>query len=391
MPALGTTKKVDRNRPLSRFEYHLGLSDALIHRPHESSHLAELADSFSHDVLNLAALAGRLLWYEGVTPEMWRSHDLVAVGVDAEAYFVMLQTACDIMADVVATLGAKKKQAPSESFHQLNKWALKYPNRLAAEFRLVAAEIPWFTEINTVRTKLVHRGGDIWIYTERTCFEWDVSLPGSKVSRGKYLLQSIQQLTRSMLEFSDQLGEVIMARSELNKSPTKSIISGVYVPALYHLLDKYQVPKESETLLLNARCLLACGGYVEACYFEYPDSFWWRFLLGLSERIGTGPTLVDIPVNISGQIHDCKFVFAHGGKAYGIVVCDQVVNNEKWLRVARDSVARLHVAQGLSAVALVGREVDGGCPSFLPGGNIPVIVDGDPTRLSEKAFTALTD
>lgn len=36
-----------------------------------------------HDVLNIAALAGRLLWYEGVTPEMWRSHDLIAVAVDS--------------------------------------------------------------------------------------------------------------------------------------------------------------------------------------------------------------------------------------------------------------------------------------------------------------------
>jgi hypothetical protein len=82
--------------------------------------LKQLAHSFGHDVLNLATLAGRLLWYEGVTPDMWRSHDLVAVAVDAEAYFVMLQTACDIMADVVPTLGARPGQAPSDSFHKLN-------------------------------------------------------------------------------------------------------------------------------------------------------------------------------------------------------------------------------------------------------------------------------
>ena len=34
-----------------------------------------------------------------------------------------LQSACDIMADVVATLGVKKGQAPWESFHRLNQWA----------------------------------------------------------------------------------------------------------------------------------------------------------------------------------------------------------------------------------------------------------------------------
>jgi len=81
-------------------------------------------------VLNIATLAGRLLWYEGVAPDTWRSHDLIAVSVDAEAYYVMLQSACDIMADVIATLGAKKGQAPSESFHKLNEWALKSSARL---------------------------------------------------------------------------------------------------------------------------------------------------------------------------------------------------------------------------------------------------------------------
>lgn len=101
MSALGAPVDIDRNATLTRFQYYLGLADALVCKQHpESAHLKELADSFSHDILNIAALAGRLLWYEGVTPEMWRSHDLIAVSVDAEAYYVMLQSACDIMADV---------------------------------------------------------------------------------------------------------------------------------------------------------------------------------------------------------------------------------------------------------------------------------------------------
>ena len=48
---------------------------------------------------------------------------------DTDAYYVMLQCACDTMADVVATLGAKKGQAPWESFHKLNQWALRNPGR----------------------------------------------------------------------------------------------------------------------------------------------------------------------------------------------------------------------------------------------------------------------
>src|SRR5438270_10053708 len=116
MPALAAPHDVNRNETLNAFQFYVPLADSLIFRAHPlSSHLKELADSFSHDLLNLAALAARLLWYEGVTPEIWRSHDLVAVAVDIESYFVMLQSACDIMADAIATLGqAKKGQAPWE-------------------------------------------------------------------------------------------------------------------------------------------------------------------------------------------------------------------------------------------------------------------------------------
>jgi hypothetical protein len=128
VPALGTTIERNRREVHGPFEYYLRLSDALSNRPDDSGHLKQLAHSFGNDILNLATLAGRLLWYEGVTPDMWRSHDLIAVAVDIEAYFVMLQTACDIMADVISTLGAKSKQAPSDSFHRLNEWIQKGPS-----------------------------------------------------------------------------------------------------------------------------------------------------------------------------------------------------------------------------------------------------------------------
>jgi hypothetical protein len=51
----------------------------------QAERIAELAHSFAHDVLNLAVLASRLLWYEALPPDMTRSPDLVAVGTDTEA------------------------------------------------------------------------------------------------------------------------------------------------------------------------------------------------------------------------------------------------------------------------------------------------------------------
>ena len=93
MPALGVPVDIDRDKTPTRFQFYLGLADAMrLKTGSASTHLKELSDSFSHDILNVAVLASRMLWYEGVTPGMWRSHDLVTVGVDAESYFVMLQS-----------------------------------------------------------------------------------------------------------------------------------------------------------------------------------------------------------------------------------------------------------------------------------------------------------
>jgi hypothetical protein len=68
MRVLGTTIEVARRERLSRFQYYLQLTDALSKCSDPYGHLKELADSFGHDLLNLATLAGRLLRYEGVVP-----------------------------------------------------------------------------------------------------------------------------------------------------------------------------------------------------------------------------------------------------------------------------------------------------------------------------------
>lgn len=389
MPALGTTVERDRRQRLSRFEYYLRLADALSNRADDSGHLKQLAHSFGHDVLNLATLHGRLLWYEGVTPDMWRSHDLVAVAVDAEAYFVMLQTACDIMADVVATLGAKPGQAPSDSFHRLNEWAMRHPWRLKPEFHLLVSRLPWFDQINGVRTKLVHRGGDAWVYTERIRFEWDVWVPGQKVRRGKYLLSTIQSLTLSMLEFSKALAEVVLPGRELQQYEKKTAISGVYVPALYHLLREYRIPTRRDNLQQNARWLAVCGGYVEAARLGYPDGFWWRTLLSLSNGLGVGPSSGVVPVSASGQVHDCKFVFVKDGMSYGVIACDEVLGNEKWVRGAAESATRLLDAHKLAGAVLIGRAGQGNLPDFLPGKRVAVVVEQDPNLAAKKAIAVL--
>src|SRR5215470_3840620 len=100
-------------------------------------------------------------------------------------------------------------QTPSDSFHKLNEWAIRNPSRLNPEFHFFARSLPWFDQINGVRTKLVHRGGNVWIYTERTWFEWDIQLAGERLRRGKYLISTLGRLTESMWEFSKVLADAI--------------------------------------------------------------------------------------------------------------------------------------------------------------------------------------
>src|SRR5258708_8671763 len=86
----------------------------------------------------------------------------------------MLQTACDIMADAVATLSELKKQKLHDSFHSLKNWIPQNHARVPSEFHFIGKPLFWFDVVNSVRTKLVHQGGHVWIYTDRVLFHWSV-------------------------------------------------------------------------------------------------------------------------------------------------------------------------------------------------------------------------
>lgn len=393
MRALGSTIEICRRNPLSRFDYHLHLTDALSYCPDSSGHLRELAQSFGHDILNLATLAGRLLWYEGVVPTTRRAHEIVAVSVDSEAYFIMLQTACDIMADVIFTMGGVARSTPFDSFHQLNQWALRNPSRVAPGFRFLVSRHAWFDQINGVRTKLVHQGGDSWVYTDRARFHWDITFhgkmfPGKKVRLGIYLLELLQRLTGSALEFSKILAEAVMPRHQLRHLAQKTVISGAYVPALYHLLEKYEVPGRCGKLT-NAKCLAMCQDYVDAACLGYPDGFWWQFLLRLSEKLGAEPGIDPTSRVHSDVPFDCKFIFASEGATYGVIACDEINCAAEWFKGALESADKFSATHELSRVVLVGRSHDERLPAFLPDSTVAVIVHRNPTIAAERAGVSL--
>jgi hypothetical protein len=372
MPALGIPGDIPRDAHLTRFQIYLGLCDALACSTHlESVHLKELGDSFGHDILNVAALAGRLLWYEGVTPEIWRSHDLISVSVDVEAYYTMLQCACDIMADVICTLGAKKGQAPSDSFHGLCEWAIKNPSRLLPEYRIVARKLPWFSKINSMRTKLIHRGGHVNVLTDRVSF-----------NEG-HLISSLSELTHSMLQFSEKLATIVTPESARMENPKKRVIDGVYVPALSHLLYDYVVPTRSDHLVYAAQCLLTCGGYVEAAYLGYPNGFWWLVLTKAAQLLGTAPAVSNVPVNISGRVHNCSFVFSVGGERHGLIFFEAGHNNSEWLEAAVRICLQLRRFYSTKAIILLVNRFTGKIPTTLPK-RIFLVIEQDSAKAARR-------
>lgn len=375
MPALGVPTEIPRTDRLTRYEFYSGLADALFCRAQQSTdrHLEELARAFGYDVLNLAVLAGRLLWCEGVTPDTWRSHDLIPVGLDVETYYVMLQSACDIMADVVATLGAKKGQAPWESFHKLNQWALRNPDRLASEFRLVTAKLPWFDKINLQRTAIVHRGQKYHVATNRVSFG---------------ILPSLRALTEAMLDFSEQLGRIVLPEAKRRRFPEKRIIDGVYVPALRHLLNKYRVPQKSPELKLAAQCLLSCGGYVEAAFIGYPDGYWWKVLLAISRALNVGPSAVNIPVNIGGEVEECTFAFSSNGMSCAFVGYERCELN--WLDYIVKRAVQLQTAYNVERVAIIVRKMGGREPDDPIDRTVPLVICDDPTRAADSFVNLVT-
>ena len=193
----------------------------------------------------------------------------------------------------------------------------------------------------------------------------------------------LQNLTSSLLAFSKLLAAVAIPRRELRQVPKKTVISGAYVPALHHLLEKYRVPTRRGGVW-KARCLEMCRGYVEAACLGFPDGFWWQFLVRISEMLGTEPSVDDPSVLFTDVIHDCKFVFPLRRGVYGVVVCDEVKGAAQWLDGATESVGKFSTSHGLLRAVLVGQSSNGKVPNYLPGGIVALVVDDDPYRAAER-------
>jgi hypothetical protein len=374
----------------------------------QAERIAELAHSFAHDVLNLAVLASRLLWYEALTPDMSRSPDLVAVGTDVESYFLFLKAACDLLADItveVAVDAGRRGQVPSGSFHDLARWIGDNPARIDPRFHFLAQELQWFDELHGIRTNLAHRGYDTLIYTNRVCFSFGTAPFGRtetrilRENRGQPadlhrialtpLLPFVKKLTQSMLRVADQLAVAAAGHLSFGPPSKTHTLCGVYVPAL-HGLDSYEPPVKSPRLPIIVGCLHQCEDYHTAARLGFPDGYWWQFLIGLSEHFVSRPDYIgpftEGPPDV---LVDLKIIFAADGKKLGIVGRDMIASDKTWLQGAQENLEKFVAEAQLEKAALVTRVAHSasgalGTPAF------PLVVSDQPQTAARTAFELLT-
>lgn len=412
--ALGTFLKLRENEKLTLHHYYLQLPDQLMDvverdpSAPQAERIAELAHSFAHDVLTLAVLASRCLWYEALTPDMSRSGDLPAVSTDLESYFLFLKAACDVLAELAVELAFEPRmrgQAPSGSFHELTQWVRNNPARIDSRFHFLAADLDWFIELHGIRTNLAHRGYDTLVYTNRVVLSFGIGTFGrieARIMREKRgqpqgeshkitltpLLPFIKRLTRAMLNVSEQLAVAAAAYRGLGAASKTHAICGVYVPAL-HALDLYAPPVESPRLKIVAKCLRKCEDYVTASGFGFPDGHWWQFLVGLMGHFGSIPVyLSQCEEDSAGTLVDWKIIFVADGQRFGIVARDLVnvdeTSVENCRHILEEFVGNAQVAKAI----LVSRSVSN--PSGASLAALPFVFSDAPADAAFKAFELLT-
>lgn len=328
--ALSTIVELDPGEIINRWYFHVPLTDVLLDLVEKDpagkdvEKLSRIARSFAHDLLHIATLGGRLFWYEGLTPNMQRSEDLVAISVDTENYLMFLRTACDIVASACALFAVDvglRGQVPSSSLRDLIVWARKNPQKIKPSFAFLHSEgHDWFFELRSLRDKLVHWGYDTVIFTDRIrlwLFLRPLGITYLRILRNtpvddreklgrEPLLPLLWRFTQQLLALADAVCAAIIGEERPSMT---HYLNGVYVPAL-HDISQYREPAANDYLKMNARCLERIGEYLNAIQCGFPNDTWWDFLVRLSIQFGAPPRLITGPNhNPKGQIESWKFLF----------------------------------------------------------------------------------
>ncbi len=384
--------------------------------------LSQIAHSLGHDFLNLATLAGKLLWCEAVTPHMSRSTDLVAISVDAESYLVFLRSACDVMALALVHFGVeprKRGTVSGDSFHRLLNWTMKGPDRINyfyESFRFFVQHSDWFMELKDIRDKLVHQGFNLNTYTDRALLELILMPSGEaelKLLHGGYkqedyredkprfrrypLISFLKGLTLNVLGLAKQIALAIAKQRECEPSRTH-LLNGVYVPALHHLASYKQPvkrrllqPAELHRMHIAAWYLLQAGDYLSSLSYSYPDGFCWRFLIRFSEFFKNPPAYISEPEHAgSWALVRWLLVFRDGDLSYALSIRDFVLLKTDWLKAAKLDLDKFAEVKGACrAVLVANRVLYPAEPAIMEKPLTDIVIETDPSVAAEKAFAKL--
>jgi hypothetical protein len=113
--ALGKTVTLKLGQRLTKHDFLLPLADILLDFVEQgpdsptASLAAQLGCSLADDFVNLATLAGQLLWLADIAPVRTGTPDSLSISMLAQGYLTQLRTARDVLAVIVQTFYLDEK------------------------------------------------------------------------------------------------------------------------------------------------------------------------------------------------------------------------------------------------------------------------------------------
>jgi hypothetical protein len=417
--AIGKMVRLKKSRPLSKHDFSLTVSDILLDLVEKDIHgssallFSQLANSFAHDFVNLATLAGQLLWYVSVAPVRAGTPDSLPISLTAESYLVCLRSACDVIAAIIVKICVdpkKRGQVPGDSFRDLIAWAKENPIRVQDNLRFLTDHWDWFMKLRGIRDKLVHFGYDLLVYTDDVAPSFGLMSTGEMDlhflrSPGEPLKNKVQTIplmpflkenTNHLLSLAGQVAKVIAEQQGHPPSQTH-VLNGVYIPALNHILS-YKEPirremtaEEKSRRKIRAWYLYEAGDYLGSLNFGYPDGFWLQFIVRVSELFGERlPSYLSKPQYPSYRDSEIligwKLIFTIGDKHFGLFLRDAVGLHGEEQSKLKDQLDEFKARFELKAAALVlNSELP---PEYQIAG---FVGDSDPISAAQIVFDRLTN
>lgn len=420
--ALGKIKKLKPGERLTKHDFMLPLPDVLLDFAEQeldnpiASLAAQLGCSLADDFINLATIAGQLLWLVDVAPVRTGTPDSLSISMLAQGYLMQLRTACDVLAVIIqkfyldekGVIVPKKKR---DSLYRLIDWLKKNPSQVPDRIKFILEPMSWFDQLKGIRDKLVHNRFDINIFTDDVAPSYALMSTGDihlhflrkprqhldNPLRPAPLLPLLRLFTEGALGLAGQIAQAIAA--ERGHTPSRThVINGVYIPALPHLLS-YEEPSrdaaddEKRRRKIKARHLRDAGDYLNSVNLGHPDGFWLPFAVRMEELFGKQPRHIGEPKHplfYDGEaLIGWHFDFEKEGQQYVVLLRDGIHYTPAGLKESKNDFQDFRRRVGEASVVVVSDVTR--APREIPKDEIfdGLILDTDPIQAAERAFKTL--